>query len=183
MAWLELDGTRNGTRSGTRTGIRTVRRGALPGVAVLALFVGGLSGCKSADPSAGNAPPPSASAAEAPVDPKSKKHVTPKDCDAWSEHGASAAAPHEHLQISRLRALEAGRFLIRSTNDGITAVIGPHGEIVSRLPQFQEAVLRANVVPMTGMTPYARFGNYPVVAGALVLLAVARRRTQRPFTS
>jgi len=81
MAWLELDGTRTDTR--------TVRCGALSGVAVLALFVVGLSGCKSADSSTSTAPAPSASAAEAPVDPKTKRHVTPKDCDAWSEHGAS----------------------------------------------------------------------------------------------
>jgi apolipoprotein N-acyltransferase len=97
--------------------------------------------------------------------------------NAW--YGDSAA-PHQHLQISRMRALEAGRFLIRAANDGITAVIGPRGEVAARLPQFREAVLRAEVQPMTGLTPYARFGNYPVVASALALLGLAwwRRRRQ-----
>jgi len=90
--------------------------------------------------------------------------------NAW--YGDSTA-PHQHLQIARMRALEAGRFLIRAANDGITAVIGPHGELAAKLPQFQEAVLRADVQPMTGLTPYARFGNYPVVAAALGLLALA----------
>jgi apolipoprotein N-acyltransferase len=96
--------------------------------------------------------------------------------NAW--YGDSTA-PHLHLQIARMRALEAGRYLIRAANDGITAVIGPHGEIVARLPQFQEAVLRAEVRPLTGLTPYARFGNYPVVIGAAILLALAiwRRRS------
>jgi apolipoprotein N-acyltransferase len=95
--------------------------------------------------------------------------------NAW--YGDSSA-PHQHLQIARMRALEAGRFLVRAANDGITAVIGPHGEIVARLPQFRQAVLRADVLPMTGLTPYARFGNYPVVAGAALLLGLAgwRRR-------
>jgi apolipoprotein N-acyltransferase len=95
--------------------------------------------------------------------------------NAW--YGDSTA-PHQHLQIARMRALEAGRYLVRAANDGITAAVGPHGEIVARLPQFQEAVLRADVQPMTGLTPYARLGNYPVIIGAGLMLAVAvwRRR-------
>jgi len=96
--------------------------------------------------------------------------------NAW--YGDSTA-PHQHLQIARMRALEAGRFLIRAANDGITAVIGPHGELVATLPQFQEAVLRADVQPMTGLTPYARVGNYPVVAAALGLSALAFWRRAR----
>jgi apolipoprotein N-acyltransferase len=95
--------------------------------------------------------------------------------NAW--YGDSTA-PHQHLQIARMRALEAGRFLIRAANDGITAVIDAHGKIVARLPQFKEGVLRADVQPMVGLTPYARFGNYPVIIAALSLLAIAigRRR-------
>jgi apolipoprotein N-acyltransferase len=95
--------------------------------------------------------------------------------NAW--YGDSTA-PHQHLQISRMRALEAGRFLVRAANDGITAAIDAHGRVIARVPQFQQAVLRAEVQPMTGLTPYARFGNYPVVIGALSLLAFAawRRR-------
>ncbi len=96
--------------------------------------------------------------------------------NAW--YGDSTA-PHQHLQISRMRALEAGRFLIRAANDGITAVIGPRGEVVARLPQFQEAVLRAEVQPMSGLTPYARFGNYPVVVGTLAALGLAVWRRRR----
>jgi apolipoprotein N-acyltransferase len=95
--------------------------------------------------------------------------------NAWY---GNSSAPHQHLQISRLRALEAGRYLIRAANDGITALIGPQGQIIARLPQFQEAVLQGEVQPMSGLTPYARWGNYPVVSGALLMLAwgVWRRR-------
>jgi apolipoprotein N-acyltransferase len=96
--------------------------------------------------------------------------------NAW--YGDSTA-PHQHLQIARMRALEAGRYLVRAANDGITAAIGPHGEIVARLPQFQQGVLRVDVQPLKGLTPYARWGNYPVVllATALLALAVWRRRS------
>jgi apolipoprotein N-acyltransferase len=93
--------------------------------------------------------------------------------NAW--YGDSTA-PHQHLQISRMRALEAGRDLIRATNDGITAAVGPHGEILERLPQFAEGVLRVEVQPRTGLTPYARAGNYPVVLGATALLGLGFRR-------
>jgi apolipoprotein N-acyltransferase len=96
--------------------------------------------------------------------------------NAW--YGDSTA-PHQHLQIARMRALEAGRYLVRAANDGITAVIGPRGEIAASLPQFTQAVLRADVQPLTGLTPYARFGNYPVVLGACALLALAVRRRRR----
>ena len=62
--------------------------------------------------------------------------------------------------------------------DFILQTIGPQGQITAHLPQFQEAVLRTTVQPMEGLTPYARFGNYPVIGGALLLLivAIARRR-------
>ncbi len=96
--------------------------------------------------------------------------------NAW--YGDSTA-PHQHLQIARMRALEAGRFLVRAANDGITAAIDPKGKIVARLAQFQEGVMRTNVQPMTGLTPFAKLGNYPVVIGALVLLAIAVWRRRR----
>jgi len=96
--------------------------------------------------------------------------------NAW--YGDSTA-PHQHLQIARMRALEAGRFLVRAANDGITAAIDPQGKIVARLAQFQEGVLHTTLQPMTGLTPYARFGNYPVVLGTLLLLLVAAWRRRR----
>jgi apolipoprotein N-acyltransferase len=96
--------------------------------------------------------------------------------NAWF---GDSTAPHQHLQIARMRALEAGRFLLRATNDGITAAIDSRGRVIARLPQFEEAVLRVDVQPMTGLTPYARFGNYPVVLGASALLALAAWRRRR----
>ncbi len=96
--------------------------------------------------------------------------------NAWF---GDSSATHQHLQIARMRALEAGRTLVVAANDGITAAIGPQGEIVARLPQFQKGVLRADVQPMTGLTPYARLGNFPVVIGAALLLAVAVSRRRR----
>jgi apolipoprotein N-acyltransferase len=96
--------------------------------------------------------------------------------NAW--YGDSTA-PHQHLQIARMRALEAGRFEVRAANDGITAVIDTHGKIIAQAAQFKEAVLRATVQPLSGLTPYARLGNYPVVIGPMLLLAFAAWRRRR----
>jgi len=78
-------------------------------------------------------------------------------------------APEQHLQISRMRALETGRTLLRATNTGVTAIIDPRGRVAARLPQFTEAVLEGTVQGHTGATPYTGFGN----AAALALAASA----------
>ena len=97
--------------------------------------------------------------------------------DAW--FGRSSAR-YQHLQISRMRAIEAQRYLVRAANDGVSAVIGPHGELLARAAEYEPTVLRASIVPRTGLPPYARVGNWPVVLLALVLLAFACRAARRP---
>jgi apolipoprotein N-acyltransferase len=87
--------------------------------------------------------------------------------DAWF---GDSIAPHQHLQIARVRAAEAGRYLLRATNTGITAIVDPRGLIVARAPQFEPTVLTGVVQGFSGRTPYAAWGNYPVVLGALLLL-------------
>ena len=95
--------------------------------------------------------------------------------DAW--FGKSFAAD-QHLQASQMRALETGRWVVRSTNTGASAAIDPRGRVVSRLPAFTAGTLVETVEPRTGMTPYARLGNSPAVllAVALGLLVLLRRR-------
>jgi len=88
--------------------------------------------------------------------------------DAWF---GDSTAPHQHLDISRMRSLETGRPMLRATNDGVTALIAHDGTLIGQLPQFEPGVLTGTVEPRTGLTPYARTGNLPVLG--LVLLAVA----------
>jgi apolipoprotein N-acyltransferase len=78
-------------------------------------------------------------------------------------------APDQHLQASQMRAMETGRWMVRATNTGATAAIDPRGRVVSRLPDFTRGTLVQAIVPRTGMTPYARWGNIP----ALALIATA----------
>lgn len=95
--------------------------------------------------------------------------------DAWF---GTTIGPHQHMQIARARALETGRYLLRATNTGITAIVAPDGAIVGRVPQFEVQVLEGEIVPMQGMTPYAQTGDAAVVAAVVLALigGIAARR-------
>jgi apolipoprotein N-acyltransferase len=90
--------------------------------------------------------------------------------DAWF---GDSIAPHQHLQIARMRALEAGRYVVRATNNGISAFIGPRGELIEAGPQFEYVTMTFDVVPRTGATPYVRVGNWPVIGFCALLLLAA----------
>ena len=95
--------------------------------------------------------------------------------DAWF---GDSTAPHQHLDISRMRSLETGRPMLRATNDGVTALIAHDGRLLGQLPQFQPGVLTGVVAPRVGLTPYVRAGNLPVLA--LVALGLGLGFLGRP---
>ena len=98
--------------------------------------------------------------------------------DAWF---GDTLGPPQHLQLARARAREAGRWLVRATNTGITAVIDPHGRIQAALPQFKAGAVRADVIPQRGVTPYFRIGDDWLAAGGALLwifVSIRRRETQ-----
>ncbi len=87
--------------------------------------------------------------------------------DTWFGRSVASA---QHLQIAQMRALETGRYLLMSTNNGITAIINPKGEIQSQAPAFQETVLTGHIQPMSGATPWVSIGIYPVIFMIIVFL-------------
>jgi len=82
-------------------------------------------------------------------------------------------APRQHLQIAQARALETGRAMLRATNTGVTAVIGPRGEVLAAAPEFEIATVTYPVQGYGGATPYVSWGNYAVLALCLALIAAA----------
>ncbi|MCB1686615.1 MAG: apolipoprotein N-acyltransferase [Pseudomonadales bacterium] len=100
--------------------------------------------------------------------------------DTWF---GDSLGPRQHLQMARMRALENGRWLLRATNDGLTAIIDPRGRIDAVLPRFEEGVLVGGYRSMQGRTPYNRLGNWPLLGTlafvALLLVVLDRRARSR----
>jgi apolipoprotein N-acyltransferase len=90
--------------------------------------------------------------------------------DAWF---GDSLAPHQHQEMARMRARETGRYVLRATNTGISAIIDNRGNIIARTRQFETGVVTAPVVPRKGATPYVRWGNRPVVILSLLMLLLA----------
>jgi len=99
--------------------------------------------------------------------------------DAW--WGKSVAA-EQHLQISQMRAIEAGRPMLRATNTGVTAIIDPKGRIVASAPEFTTTTVTGEIHGYQGATPYVRLGNWAFLALTALMIALplaARRFSQR----
>lgn len=79
-------------------------------------------------------------------------------------------ALRQHLQISRMRSLETARPMLRATNTGMTAAIDPNGYVRAALEPMSKGVLDVEVQGMTGLTPYVRWGNLPVLIASVLLL-------------
>ncbi len=77
-------------------------------------------------------------------------------------------APHQHLQIAQMRALETGRELLRSTTSGISALIDANGKIKTQTKQFEIAVLQGKIQPRTGLTPFVNYGNTALLVYAIL---------------
>jgi apolipoprotein N-acyltransferase len=100
---------------------------------------------------------------------------------AW--FGDSLALP-QHLQIAQMRAMETGRYMLRATNTGATAIIDDRGRVVKQAEPHTTLALSGMVQGLTGATPYVVGGNLPVLvfcgAGMLLTLGATayRRRTR-----
>ncbi len=89
----------------------------------------------------------------------------------------NTVAIDQHLQISRMRALELGRPMVRATNTGATVIINHRGEVTHSLPRHTRGVLSGSVEGRQGITPYAgwagRFGLWPLWIFGVAIIIIA----------
>jgi apolipoprotein N-acyltransferase len=83
--------------------------------------------------------------------------------------------PYQHMQIAQMRSVETGRYMLRATNTGVTAIVAPDGSIVGKAPMFNKAVLKGSIYPMGGMTSYARVGDSLIIL-VLVIFGLVNLR-------
>lgn len=89
--------------------------------------------------------------------------------DAWF---GDSAAPHQHEQKARMRALEFERPLVRVTNTGVSSAMDYRGRIEGRIAHDTMGILDVAIQPRTGTTPYARTGNWPIFLFCVMILAI-----------
>lgn len=91
--------------------------------------------------------------------------------DAWF---GNSREPRIHLALAVFRAVEHHRYLVRSTNTGISAIIDPAGRILQETPVFTRANLVGDIKPMTGTTLYQTLGDWPGWASLAAVLMWTR---------
>jgi len=98
--------------------------------------------------------------------------------DAWF---GSTSAPYQHFAQASMRAIEEGRYLVRSANTGISGIVDPYGHVVAETRIFEPAVVVGEARFLRHSTFYARHGDIVAYASAVMTLAlvvVSRRRVQ-----
>ena len=89
--------------------------------------------------------------------------------DAWF---GPTSAPYQHFEQASMRAIEEGRYLVRSANTGISGIVDPYGRVVERTGIFQRAALVGEARFLTTSTFYARHGDVLAYASALATAAL-----------
>lgn len=90
--------------------------------------------------------------------------------DAWF---GDTTEPWIHLALSQLRAVEHRRFLVRSTNSGVSAIIDPAGRVLAHSGTFTEEVLSSSIAWLRGRTLYAFWGDLPWWAASCAAFLMA----------
>lgn len=90
--------------------------------------------------------------------------------DTWF---GKSIGPYQHLQMAQFRAIETGKYVVRATNTGFTAIIDDHGKIVEAAEAFVPQYITAEITGKQGETPWVRYGIWPLIIALTVILSSA----------
>jgi apolipoprotein N-acyltransferase len=98
--------------------------------------------------------------------------------DAWWGDSIASA---QHLQMSQMRSQETGRYMLRATNTGVTAIIDERGRIQQQAPEFVSTTIQGTAQGHSGSTPFVFWGNWAflVIAGAMVAISIVKLPRER----
>jgi len=89
--------------------------------------------------------------------------------DSWF---GDSLGPQQHLQMAQVRALETGRYVMRGTNDGISAIIDPQGKLQQASTRFKQQTLNGEIYPAKGNTPFMLTGSLPLMLLMIGVLGI-----------
>ena len=103
---------------------------------------------------------------------------------AVSEDGwfGDSLGPPQHLDIARMRAIETGRYVLRATTSGISAVIDNYGNIVKQAPVFKKFVLVSQYQDCFNQTVWNKLGNKLIIGFLLICLVISKVKFSSVFT-
>ncbi len=87
--------------------------------------------------------------------------------DGWF---TGSLEPYQHMQIARMRSLEMGRYMVRSTTNGPSGIIDDKGKVIATAPIYTKNIITGKVELMQGTTPYVRWGNWLIVIVMCLIL-------------
>ncbi|MCK5725997.1 MAG: apolipoprotein N-acyltransferase [Thiotrichaceae bacterium] len=93
--------------------------------------------------------------------------------DGWF---TGSLEPYQHMQIARMRSLETGRYMLRSTNIGVSGIIDQRGKVIATAPAYQLAAISGEAKIYQGATPYVYLSNWPILGYSFLILMISTLR-------
>jgi apolipoprotein N-acyltransferase len=97
-----------------------------------------------------------------------------------SSYGPHAPVAEQELQLARLRAVELALWVIQAAPSGISAIVDPDGEVVTRTGLYEAVILTRTVRLAAPTTWFVRWGEVPVIVASIGIVLVAIRPWPRP---
>jgi len=98
--------------------------------------------------------------------------------DAWF---GRTSGPYQHFSMIVFRAIENRRFVVRSANTGISAIISPTGKIIKKLPLGERGYIGGTIKLIKSKTIYTKLGNWIVLLSLFIIIIIILKEKKLLF--